>query len=518
MEPPVFRPTRRTVLTMGGLALGGAALLGAAGCTNSSQTRAKTGTFTIAQFPVGTSLDPWKTHVAPTVAFATYDTLTHLNADGTVDPWLATSWEYTDATTFVMDLRTDVVFTDGTRFDADAVKTNIEYAKTAVPSNFQAKPYLDYIESVEVVSSSRVQFNLMSPDPDLALGFGWQASTMVSPKALEDPDVLIDSAVGSGPYILEPSETTANQTYTLTQNPDYWAADKWPRFDKLVVELMADSTAAVNAARSGQVDFLWEVAAGTEISGWKITPGSASSFLGLAIFDVAGKIVPALGDVKVRQAMNYAIDREAILRAVLDNQGAVNASTPFGPASLGYRQDIDDYYTYDVAKAKALLAEAGYADGFSVDVLNNPQWDKMAQALVGYLREVGVDAKLSEHGDDFVQETTSGKWAMGMTLQSVSGLPFTDFTSTMTPKSSMNPLGNSDPTVDDLLAKAVVATGEEQKSLYAQLAEHSAQQAWFVVPALGSQLHGHNPDVTSLVEPERGGGPLLYHLPPANAD
>lgn len=516
MEPTLFRPSRRAVFSLGGAAIG-AAVLGAAGCSDSSQKSSMPKTFRIGQFPTGNSLDPWKLHVAPTVGFGTYDTLTHLNPDGSVDPWLATAWEYTDATTFVMDLRTDVDFTDGTHFDAAAVKANIEYGKAAVPSNFLAKPYLDYIKSVDVISASRVQFNLTSPDPDLPLGWTWQSSMIVSPALLKTPAALANSAIGSGPYVLNADETTPNQTYVLTQNPKYWAADKWPRFEKLVVQLMADSTAAVNAARSGQVDYLWEVATGTQISGWKITTGSPASFQGLAVFDVAGKINAPLGDVRVRQAMNYAIDRQAILRGVLDGHGAVNSSTPFGPESLGYSQKIDTYYTYDVAKAKQLLTEAGYPKGFSVDVLNNPQWDKLAQALAGYLRAVSIDVKLSNHGDDFVQQSTSGKWAMGMSLQPVSQLPFTDFTSTMTPKSSMNPLGNSDPIVDDLLSRAVAAQGDKQKELYAQLAEHAAKQAWFVVPALGSASHAHDPNVVDLLEPKRSGGPLLYHMPPAGA-
>lgn len=513
MESCGFRPSRRAVL-----ALGGAAMLGIAGCAGSSPKNGKTRTLRIGQFPTGNSLDPWKAHVAPTVAFATYDALTHLKADGTVEPWLATSWKYTDATTFVMDLRTDVVFTDGTHFDAAAVKANIDYAKSATPSNFQAKPYLDYVASVDVVSASRVRFNLTSPDPDLALGFSWQASLMVSPALLKHPGALADSAAGSGPYVLDKSASTPNQIYVLTRNPNYWAADRWPRFEKLVVQLISDSAAAVNAARGGQVDYLWEIASNTAISGWKITPGSPSSFQGLAVFDVAGKINKPLGDVRVRQAMNYAIDRQTIFKAVLDGHGAIVASTPFGPGSLGYRPEIGSYYTYDVAKAKQLLAKAGYPNGFSVDVLNNPDWDKLAQALAGYLREVGIDVNLSDHGDDFVEQTNSGTWAMGMSLQPMSGLPFTDFTTTMTPRSAMNPRHNNDPTLNHLLARAVAAQGDEQKQLYAQLAEYAAQQAWFVVPALGSQLHASNPDVVKLIEPKRGGGPLLYHMLPAGTE
>jgi peptide/nickel transport system substrate-binding protein len=504
---------RRTALSL----IGSSVLVAATGCAGSGTRGSGQKTFTMSAFPTGNSMDPWKAQLSQYVAAATYDTLTHINHDGTVVPWLATSWDYSDATTLVMELRTDVVFTDGARFDAETVKANVEYAKSVTPSNVAAQPYLSYIRSVDVVSKSRVRFNLTSPQPDLPYGFSQQAGWMVSPSALKNPKALADTAVGSGPYVLDKSGTTPNKTYTFTRNKKYWAAAEWPRFEKLVVQLITDPTASDNAARSGQIDYT-TVSVGTEISGWKIAQGSASAFFGFTIFDTSGEINKPLGDVRVRQALNYAIDRKAILKSVLDNQGVTNASTPFGPDSLGYSRNIDGYYTYDVAKAKRLLRQAGYPNGFSVKVLNNPQWDQMAQALAGYLRKVGIDVQLSNHGDDFVQQVNSGKWAMATCLLSVTGLPYSDTTFVMTKKSAMNPLGNSNATVNALLAKAVAAEGDEQKRLYAQLAESAAEQAWYVIPALSSQLHAYDPDVVKVVEPDRAGAPMLYHLQPVGAE
>lgn len=504
---------RRTALSL----IGSSVLVAATGCAGSGTAKSGQKTFTMSAFPTGNSMDPWKTQLSQYVAAATYDTLTHIDADGTVVPWLATSWDYSDATTLVMELRTDVVFTDGASFDAEAVKSNIEYAKSVTPSNVAAQPYLSYIQSVDVVSKSKVRFNLRAPQPDLPYGFSQQAGWMVSPTALKNPKTLADTPVGSGPYVLDKSGTTTNKTYAFTQNKNYWAAAKWSRFEKLVVQLITDPTASNNAARSGQLDYTI-VSAGTEINGWKIAQGSASAFFGFTIFDTSGKISKPLGDARVRQAMNYAVDREALLKSVLDGQGVTNASTPFGPDSLGYSRNIDSYYTYDVAKAKRLLRQAGYPNGFSVKVLNNPQWDQMAQALAGYLRKVGIDVQLSNHGDDFVQQVNSGKWAMATGLLSVTGLPYSDFTFTMTKSSSMNPLGNSNPKVNAMLAKAVAASGAEQKRLYAQLAEYAAEQAWYVIPALSSQLHAYNPQVVKVVEPARAGAPMLYHLRPVGAE
>lgn len=127
---------RRTALSL----IGSSVLVAATGCAGSGTAKSGQKTFTMSAFPTGNSMDPWKTQLSQYVAAATYDTLTHIDADGTVVPWLATSWDYSDATTLVMELRTDVVFTDGTSFDAAAVKANIEYAKSATPSNVAAQP------------------------------------------------------------------------------------------------------------------------------------------------------------------------------------------------------------------------------------------------------------------------------------------------------------------------------------------------------------------------------------------
>lgn len=470
--------------------------------------------FTMAAEPTGNTMDPWKAQISQYVAQATYDTLTHLDADGNPVPWLATSWEYSDPKTLVMELREGVTFTDGEPFNADAVVANIEYAKTATPSNFAALGFLNVIDTVKAVDESTVQFDLSVPNPDLPYGFSQQAGWMVSPKALKDPASLTFAAAGTGPYLFEADQSTENQTYVFRKNPDYWADGEWERFDDLTVSLISDTTASDNAARSGQIDYKI-VQPETEISGWETAVGSPSAFFGLTIFDLEGKIAEPLGDVRVRQAMNYAIDRDVIIKEVLEGYGEVNASTPFSSDSAGYSEELDSTYSYDPEKAKELLAEAGYPNGFKLDVLSNPKWARMAQAVAGYLREIGIDVTLSEHLTDFPEEVTSGKWAVAMGLQGVTGLPYTDVSSSMTPTATYNPLKNKDSTVDSLLAEAVTTTGEKQEQIYGQLASHAAEQAWFVVPALTSQLHGFDPDVVEVVEPKRAGAPALYDLTPA---
>lgn len=506
--------SRRAFLVLSG----GAAAMTLASCsTAGGSTSTGTSKFTLAAFPTGNTLDPWKTQISQYAAAAVYDTLTHLDADGTVVPWLATSWSYTDPRTLVLKLRSGVKFSDGTTFNAAAVKANLEYGKTATPANLSATPMLETINSVEVTAEDVATIHLSTANPDLPYNFSQMAGWMVSPKALEHPASLAASPVGSGPYLLDEAKSTANVSYTFTKNPEYWAADQWSRFETLVVKLIGDPTASDNAARSGEIDF--EIAStSSRIPGWTVTRGSATAFQGLTIFDLHGTISKPLADIRVRRAMNLAIDRTAILDKVLSGAGVVSASTPFGPTSPGWSSTLLDLYPYNPQQAKTLLAEAGYAHGFTLDVLSNPNWDKLAQAIAGDLRAVGIDITLSDHTTDLVQQTNSGNWAAAITLQSVYGIPYTDVRSTMTQAGSMNPLKNDDPTIDKLLSEAAVATSTaSQDAAYTQLARYAAEQAWFVVPALSSQLHAYNPAVVKVTEPKRAGAPMLYHLVPVTS-
>jgi peptide/nickel transport system substrate-binding protein len=506
--------TRRQMVTVAAVA--GAALL-MAGCTPAADEGSDEPTsFTMSVFPTGTSIDPWKAVISQYAIQASYDTLTHLDGDGNVVPWLATDWEFTDDLTLQMNLEQGIEFTDGTPFNAEAIKANIEYSKTAQPFNFGAASTLATIASVEVVDDDTVNFHLATPNPDLPYGLSYLAGYVVSPTALaNDPESLETTPVGTGPYLLDESATVSGDTYTYTRNPDYWAADRWEAFDTLVLKVMGDPTARENAAAAGELDYE-EASAATNIPGWEITEGSPAALQGLTIYDLNGSIVPALADVRVRQAMNYAIDRETILAEVFNGVGSISASTPFSPDSEGYSEDLLEIYPYDPDKARELLAEAGYADGFSIQVLSNPAWSLMAQAIAGYLREVGINVEPSEHTTDLIQQTMSGTWAVAVTLQPVYGLPYTDVGATMTASGWMNPLHNSDPQIQALLEEAATETDDDARAeIYGELAAYAAEQAWFVSAVVTSELHAHNPEVVDVTEPKNAGAPLLWQLVPA---
>ena len=474
------------------------------------------GTIIIASFPQGNTLDPWKAQASTFCPQASYDTLTRLMPDGTIGPWLATSWQYTSPTTIELKLRDDVKFSDGTAFDANAVKANLEYGQTAEPKNQGDAPFMAILKSVTAVDAQTVQVEFTTPYPNAPYDFSQQCAWMVNPKMLENPDSMTNAVDGTGAYVLDAENTVPQQTYTYTPNPDYWAADQVKRFDKVVIKIMPDPMAMANAAKAGQVNYLITPDPSVEIPGFTKDFGGPVGINGLYIQDLKGKICKPLADVRVRQAMNYAVDRQAILDGVLKGAGVVNGSVPYGPNSDGYTPELDTYYAYDPQKAKDLLAEAGYAKGFKVTILVNEQFATFAQAITGYLRKVGVDVELSAHSTDIMQQTASGKWAIASVLTSVTGQTFTDVQNLMTPASIYNPQKNGDPKIDQYLQDAAAATdATAATSIYTELGPYAQQQAWMITPVLMKTGYAFDPKVIVVDPPPNCVVADLYYLSPA---
>nr|WP_240982324.1 ABC transporter substrate-binding protein [Streptomyces sp. S3(2020)] len=411
-----------------------------------------------------------------------YDTLTHVDKSGDAVPWLATSWKFTDAKTLEIRLRTGVKFTDGTVFDAAAVVTNLEYGKKNASNG--SKSVLAQVKSVTAVNSSTVRITLASPNPDLPVAFATgSAGYMVSPKSLANPGSLRLASNGTGPYQLDTSRTVAGQKYVLKQNTNYWSPKTYP-FSQVTMKIVTDRTAQVNAVRSGSLDVL-AISPGTSTSGLTIQKGAAALGQGIALLDVEGKINKALGDVRVRRALNYAIDREALIETVLDGDAEANPSVPANSSSAGWSEKLAGMYTYDPDKARQLLKEAGYGSGFDLKVLSTPAADGLVQAIAGYLRKVGVNVTIEDHTSDLLQQAMSGKWAAGNTNLSVTGRTFTDITLSMTPGAFFNFQHVDDPKITELLAEAGGATGEAARNkIYGELLDYAAGQAWYIIPGL----------------------------------
>jgi peptide/nickel transport system substrate-binding protein len=342
-----------------------------------------------------------------------YSPLIQAASDGTLRASLATKWGYVGSgnTEFQLTLRKGVEFSDGSKLTADGVKQHLEYVKRAGGQSAAALATMTTVTA----TGNIVDIKFSSANPDLEHYFsqaGVGVADVISTKGLQDTKALGTETHGAGPYMLDTSATVANDHYVYVPNPHYWdkANVHWK---KVTIKVIANNNSVLNALKSGQADFApgdYTTAAAATSAGLQVhfVP---NVFSGLNLLDREGKLVPALGDVRVRQAINYAIDRDAIVKAIYGKYGTATTQTTH---EAGFQKALDSYYAYDPAKAKKLLTEAGYPDGFTFTVASTPFFngDTMVQAVAAQLAKVGIIITSDSIADanDWVQKMASGTY------------------------------------------------------------------------------------------------------------
>ncbi len=287
------------------------------------------------RFGTGTPLVTFDPHLADTGApFETYlvlvyDGLTRLNTADFSKPYpgLAASWSWPDPTTVELQLRRDVRFIDGERFDAHAVKANIERLMRLEGPRINT---VASMSAAEALDDFTLRLHLHYPDPTLLYNLGMSPGLMVSPAAFDNPDLDLDP-VGTGPWRYDRANSAIGEVHRFVPNPDYHD----PAFQDappIAIRPLVNNRARLNALISGQID-LAEVgpaeAAPALDRGFGISARS-NGWLGLTILDRAGELVPELGDARVRQAIGFAVDRQAIADTVFLGYApsAIPTSTP----------------------------------------------------------------------------------------------------------------------------------------------------------------------------------------------
>ncbi len=447
---------------------------------------------------------------------AVYDKLLDLDADGQPIPNLVTEWAYDETgTRLSLTLRDDVTFTDGAAFDAEAVKANLELAKTRTG---EAGSALRAVDSVEVVDATHADIVLSRPDPSLPQALARSSGYMASPDALGSADLATDP-VGSGPYVLDQDATTPGSTYAYTRNEDYWNAEEFP-YDSLEIRFLDDTTATLNGLRSGEIDGIAattsDLVAGAEQADLTVTTYTNGGIEGLYLWDRDGALVPALADVRVRQAINHAMDRETIVDVVKGGLGRPTVQM-FGPSSPAYDESLEGTYDYDVEKAEELMEEAGYGDGFTMSMPDaSPVFPDEQAAVTEALAAIDITVTYEPiTGDQFVGSIIGGQWPANY-FNLTAGSPFEMIGLALTQQSPFNPFKTSDPTVDELIGKAGSSTGDEQAAALQELNAYLVEQAWFSPwdAAEAGYVTGEGIEV----EPVQGVGvPPLANLGPAGS-
>ncbi|GAA3549758.1 hypothetical protein GCM10022419_032620 [Nonomuraea rosea] len=216
---------------------------------------------------------------------------------------------------------------------------------------------------------------------------------MANPADFAKGESLKTKPSGTGPYDLDQQQTVIGTKWAFTRAPGYWG-DKLP-YDSVTISYFDNETAIVNGVKTGQLNAALIQDADQQISvegdpNVKTTKQDFD-FQGLMLFDRSGAVTPQLKDPRVRQALNYAIDRQTMLAKIRQGRGTVTSQV-FGPTSAGYKPELDGYYTFDQAKARQLLKEAGLEGGFTLKLPRIPAivTDALAASLQTDLGAVGV--------------------------------------------------------------------------------------------------------------------------------
>jgi ABC-type transport system substrate-binding protein len=434
-----------------------------------------------------------------------YDSLIHRAGDGSFTPGLATKWGYTDTANkvFELTLRSGVKFSDGTTMTAEGVKKWFEYFKTAPGGLFAAQ--FAGITSIDVVSPLVLRLNLADSNPLWPSNLSQNRyGYVISPKAIANANSLGTSTDGAGPYVLDKSATVSGSSYTYTPNKYYWDKSRI-HWSKIVVTVVTDPNAALSAIQSGQQDFAVggaKSAAAATAAGVKI---KAVPYLwnSVVLMDRGGEQIPALKDVRVRQALNYAVDRKTIAKAVFGKYGVANGSMVL-PGFQSYSDAAENEYSYDPAKAKSLLKAAGYPNGFKMKMLvfnrNGTDETVFAQALTGYLSAIGVKADLIDGGDGstLINDVLAKKyptWAFFGQVEEPSSLVAEQLLPT---SGVLNPFKTNDKKLLSLYAAAQAAPAAQLKAALQAVQAYIVDQAFYLQVSISDNVYFYSKSITNI--------------------
>jgi peptide/nickel transport system substrate-binding protein len=328
------------------------------------------------------------------VWYALFDGLTQLDVDGRLRPALALSWELIEPTRWRFVLRPGVRYANGRPFDAGSAAQVIEWLISSPGRATVIGNELRGIAGVRTVAPLTLE--IITKDPDPILPKRMVGALMVEPAAWNrlGPDGFSLAPIGTGPFLLERWDQRKRRAYARL-NPHRWRDSTFTRLE--FVEL-PDAAVRTQALLSRDVDLATveiEELDRLEDRGYPVIVTPSMSVMSVVFITERPEPAP-LRDLRVRQALNYAVDRETIARTLLRGLGRP-AGQPAPSVSFGHDPMLEPY-PYDPARARRMLAEAGYANGFplTIEILTNafPADGLIYQAMAHYLRQVGVDVTL----------------------------------------------------------------------------------------------------------------------------
>jgi ABC-type transport system substrate-binding protein len=449
-----------------------------------------------------------------------YASLITRTSTGTLQPGLATAWSYSDENKqFHLTLRPGVKFSNGQALTATGVADWIEWYKNSA-GLFSS--FFGDVAKVVVNGPLSLTMDLSSSDlkwPAIftqdRLGF------VICPAAIAKPAVLGTTTCGAGPYVYDASQSSTGTKYVYTPNPYYW--DKpTVHWKKVVVEVLSDPNAVVSAMSSGLVN----VAIGSS------QDASAAKNAGLdvaaapenwdAIAVINRQTSGPLSNAKVRQALEYAVNRPVVTKAVLGAYAVPNSSMTL-PGIPGYSSSLGSQYTYNPAKARELLAAAGYPHGFSFTMMSIDRTgleNNLAQAVLPYLAAVGVQANLvvlPAGSAELVSGLETQKWPAFMFFGQVEAPNLLAQDQFLPTAGLLNPTKYVDAGLINLYNQYNGApTAAEQSSALTELQNYVDERAYYITLSVSDVVYFHTTGVTGVNV--SSGEPIvnLYTIQPAS--
>jgi peptide/nickel transport system substrate-binding protein len=443
-------------------------------------TPAEGGTLIIGKAQEAVGLDPHKVTAASSfqVTAQVYDQLIELDEEYSPQPELAESWENPDDTTFIFHLRHGVKFHNGREMMAADVKYSFERIidpDTASPWASQ----LASIDSIETPDDYTVVANLSEPYGAFMPTIASTWAAIVPQEAVDEFGDLQSEMVGTGPFMLE--EYVPDTETVLTSFEDYWGGA--PLLDGVTYRILPDEAARLAALRTGEIH---------------MTPISDPTAVGLAARSEGVNVVSQpttdyylwgfnterepLNDVRVRQALSLAVDRQAMLDAVLFGEGL--ASGPIVPTLGAWSVPIEElpYYKVDIERAKELLADAGYAEGFDISITASPaypQFISIALVLQQQLEAINVNATLDQvEWGTFINKWIERDFDTFVSYNGSGNDPDRALYPALVTDGSVNAFQFSDSEVDRLLTEGRTTVDRQARmEIYAEAQKVIAEQA-----------------------------------------
>lgn len=320
-----------------------------------------------------------------------FEGLVTIDRDGKIQPQLAKSWDISqDGKTYTFTLREGVRFHDGEAFDSSVAKASLDRARGESSVNPQ-KRFFAAIDSIETPDPTTLVLTLKQPAGSLLYWLGWPASVMVGTKSA---DANKTTPIGTGPFKFV--SWAKGDRVELARNAEYWNKDVTLALDKATFRFIPDPQAQAAALQSGDVDAFPEFGA-PELMGSFEGHARLGTFIGnteLKVVAGMNNAVKPFNDKRVRQALMMAVDRATLIEGAWSGFGTAIGSH-FTPNDPGYT-DLTGVLPYDAEKAKALLAQAGYPDGFTFTIKapQMPYAQRSAQVLQAMFAEIGVTMRI----------------------------------------------------------------------------------------------------------------------------